>query len=137
MRAMPITLFTASLLALLMLFLAYRIVVLRVQHKVSTGDGGHEDLALRVRSFGNLVEYAPMLLILMALVEAANGSLFVLGLIATLFVLARIAHPIGLHKPPPNIFRSFGIFGTWGSLLILAIYGLTLSARALTPPPPL
>jgi uncharacterized membrane protein YecN with MAPEG domain len=54
--------------------LAGPIVPIRLQDKVLLGDGGQPLLLARTRAHANFVEYAPFVLILMWLIEAARAA---------------------------------------------------------------
>ena len=69
MVLLPITLTTASILALLCVVLIVRIIRSRRKYLISIGDGGNTDLTCRIRTHANFVEYVPLLLIIMGLLE--------------------------------------------------------------------
>ncbi|WP_413062509.1 MAPEG family protein (plasmid) [Sphingomonas carotinifaciens] len=114
---LPVTLASAAALGAINLWLALRIVRMRVRDEVLIGDGGDDLLAGRMRAHANLVEYAPFVLVLLALIELARGSGMALGLTAVIFVIARIAHPMGMDLRRSNLPRAGGAILTW---LVLA-----------------
>lgn len=114
---LPVTLASAAALGAINLWLALRIVRMRVKDEVLIGDGGDDLLAGRMRAHANLVEYAPFVLVLLALIELARGSGLALGLTALIFVIARIAHPMGMDLRRSNLPRAGGAILTW---LVLA-----------------
>lgn len=114
---LPVTLASAAALGAINLWLALRIVRMRVKDEVLIGDGGDDLLAGRMRAHANLVEYAPFVLVLLALIELARGSGVALGLTALIFVIARIAHPMGMDLRRSNLPRAGGAILTW---LVLA-----------------
>lgn len=114
---LPVTLASAAALGAINLWLALRIVRMRVRDEVLIGDGGDDLLAGRMRAHANLVEYAPFVLVLLALIELARGSGMALGLTALIFVIARIAHPMGMDLRRSNLPRAGGAIVTW---LVLA-----------------
>jgi uncharacterized membrane protein YecN with MAPEG domain len=71
---LPISLTFAGAFALLNLWLAYRCVRIRVNGPGGVGDLGIPVLRARMRAHANFVEYTPFLLILIALLEYAGGS---------------------------------------------------------------
>lgn len=71
MSALPITTGYAALLALLLLALSMRVVDGRRRFGVNLGDGGNAAMQRRIRAHANFIEYVPLLLILLALLEAA------------------------------------------------------------------
>ena len=123
---LPITLTVAGAAALLNIWIASRVGRVRMSARVSIGDGGNEPLAARMRAHSNYVEYTPFFLILLALIELAVGSQVWLWAVATLFVLARVAHALGMDRPAPNPLRAGGIIVTMLSLLGLALYAIAL-----------
>src|SRR5687767_11108956 len=112
MIMLPITLTMAGAATLLNLWLGQRVGKMRVAHKVSIGDGGHEPLITRMRAQANYVEYTPFFLILLALIELAAGSQLWLWIVAIVFILGRIVHMFGMDQPPPSRLRLAGIVVT-------------------------
>lgn len=119
---LPITLPTAAALGAINLWLALRIVRMRLRDAVLIGDGGDDLLAGRMRAHANLVEYAPFVLVLLALIEVARGSGAVLAVTALTFVIARIAHPIGMDLRRSNLPRAGGAVLTWLVLAFLIVW---------------
>jgi uncharacterized membrane protein YecN with MAPEG domain len=126
MTTLPITITIAAAAALINTWLGVRVSRLRRQHHVSIGDGGNPLVAARMRAHANFVEYMPLFLILLGLVEAARGSSPWLWGVAILFTLGRLAHPFGMDRPAPNALRLGGMVVTWLVLLGLAFYALTI-----------
>lgn len=133
---LPVTLSIAAAAALVNLWLALRIVGGRVRGKVMIGDGGDSRLAAGMRAQANFVEYAPFVLILMALIELAGGGRFWLWVLGGVFVLARIGHGWGMMRPAPNVGRAGGALGTWAVLALLAGWaiGIVYTANAVPTP---
>jgi uncharacterized membrane protein YecN with MAPEG domain len=124
---LPITLTTASALCLMGLVLAFRCGAGRAKHHVMMGDGGNEDMIVRMRTQANFVEYVPLALILLGLLEmgGANHTALVYG--AAALVLFRVMHAVGMPRPAPNVFRAGSAIGTFLLVAAGAIYGLTLA----------
>ncbi len=127
MTTLPITLTIAGAAAIMNVWLGLRVSLLRRRHGVSIGDGGKAQIATRMRAHANYVEYTPFFLILLALVELARGSEPWLWLVAILFILGRLAHPLGMDRPGANLLRIAGIAVTWLGLLALAAIALATS----------
>ncbi|MDP8914540.1 MAG: MAPEG family protein [Pseudomonadota bacterium] len=127
MTTLPITLTIAGAAAIMNVWLGIRVSLLRRRHGVSIGDGGKTQIATRARAHANYVEYTPFFLVLLALVELARGSEPWLWLVATLFIIGRLAHPLGMDRPGANLLRVAGIAITWLSLLTLAAVALATS----------
>jgi hypothetical protein len=118
--ANEVTMVTAGVLGLLLLLLSLRVVAVRRTARVSLGDGGDPELLARIRAQGNFVEYVPLALLLLFLAEQAfGGGRFVMAC-AVLLVVARLAHPVGMALPAPNVWRAVGAGGTWIVLLLLS-----------------
>ena len=122
---LEITLVIAAAAALLNIWLAMRVGRGRTSEKVSIGDGGNNLVIRRMRAHANFIEYTPIFLILLALVELAWGSNLYLWAAAILFILGRIAHPFGMDGN--SRLRMFGILSTMLILLGLAIYALVIA----------
>ena len=123
---LPVTLSTASLLSLVYLVLIVRIGALRGKHRISIGDGGRADLLMRMRTQANFVEYVPLLLVFMALLESAGANPQILAVSGTLLVLFRILHALGMPRPAPNAYRAIGAGGTVLLLLGASVWGLVI-----------
>ncbi|MCT7941224.1 MULTISPECIES: MAPEG family protein [Shewanella] len=113
----------ASLTALLIIALAYRVVKFRRLNAVGIGNGDNKDLALAVRVHGNLVENAPIVLILLAVAETHNMPEYLLHCFGSLWVFARLIHAIGLTQGKGGYHwgRFWGVLLTWIILLSLAV----------------
>ena len=126
MTILPITLTISAAAALINIWLAMRISRVRLASKVLIGDGGVPALAARMRAQANFIEYTPMFLILLGLVELAHGSATWLWLVAIVFILCRILHAFGMDRTTPNPMRAIGIIGTLLATLGLAGYALAM-----------
>lgn len=115
----------AALLALELIVLSGWIVLGRVRKDALFGDAGDDDFAKRIRVQANFIEYVPLALLLIALLEGRGGAH---GLVLTLLVIlliARLAHPFGMFAPPnsPQQFalRGGGILATFLVVLVAAV----------------
>lgn len=93
---LPVTLTSAGAAALINLWLAIRVIQLRFADKVLIGDGGSPRLLARMRAQMNFVEYTPIVLILIGLIELAQGTQFHLWVIAAVYLLGRVLHAFGM-----------------------------------------
>ncbi|HTO06761.1 MAG TPA: MAPEG family protein [Myxococcota bacterium] len=121
----PITALWAGLLGLLMLALAIQVVRTRVSQKVGFGDGGNPLMQQRIRVHGNFIEYVPMVLLLMLVLEIDGTSPGVLHALGGGLFAARLLHAFGLGS---SVGTTPGRFGgtvlTW--LVLLFASGLAL-----------
>ena len=124
---LPVSLTFAGALTLLTLWLAYRVVRVRMAVGTLVGDGDNPLLRGRMRAQANFVEYAPFALALVALIELAGGSRTGLWAAALVFLLARVAHAFGMDIHRYNPARAGGIIGTWLVLLALAIWAIVIA----------
>ncbi|QYJ78608.1 MAPEG family protein [Shewanella acanthi] len=124
--SLMVTGFYASLTALLMIVLAYRVVKIRRREKIGIGDGGNKELVLAGRVHANLIENAPIVLILLALAEANGLAPLYLHCLGTLWIVARLLHAIGLTlgRGGYHFGRFFGVLFSWLVSLILALINL-------------
>jgi uncharacterized protein len=130
---LPITLTAAGSAGLINFWLAFR----SGRARAAAGGGlGHLDndlLLARSRSHANFAEYTPVVLVLIGAIELAEGSSLWLWIVSGLFLLGRIAHPLGMENRLPQ-----GRFiGTILALLItlgLGLYALSLPLRAAPSP---
>ena len=130
---LPITLTTTGATALVAFWLAMRTGAARRASKVSIGDGGDPQLICRMRSQANFGEYAPFILIMIALIEFTTGTSTWLWVASGLFVLARILHPLGMEGMKGA--RPAGTAITFLLLLGLALYTISLPFLAKSEPP--
>ncbi|MBT8091303.1 MAG: MAPEG family protein [Gammaproteobacteria bacterium] len=122
-----VTAIAASALGLLYVRLSLNVIGFRRKHGVSVGDGGHEDLLRAIRSQGNLAEYAPIALLLVACLELNQTPMWITSILAASFVVGRLLHPIGMKSADsPLQPRLRGMQLTLLSLLALCIANLVV-----------
>jgi len=123
----------AGLLGLLLIVLAFNITRYRVSLKISFGDGGHPALTRAIRAHANLVENAPLALILLLSVEVQGFSAPVVHALGGTLVIGRILHAFGLSRyEGTSVCRAVGILLTWVVILVasvLAIYSVIFAGR--------
>ena len=124
MTPLPITLAAAAACALLNIWLGARVVRSRRAHGVRIGDGGNEAVLRRMRAQVNFTENAPFVLILLGGLELSGARPLGLGLIAAIFVLARIFHPIGMEGPEKYRWRMIGMMGSTFVTLALSFWAI-------------
>lgn len=126
MLQLPITLITASVLTLMLIWLSVRVIGGRVKGDVLIGDGNGQDLLFRIRSQGNFAEYAPLFVIVLGLVEFSGGHRLALMTVAAVFIVARFLHVFGMGPDAKLVLRQAGMLGTFFCLLAVSLYGLYL-----------
>jgi uncharacterized membrane protein YecN with MAPEG domain len=135
---LPITLTITAAATLLNIWLGMRVSQLRRAYRISIGDGGNEALIARMRAQANYIENTPFFLILLGLTEVAVGPHLWLWIVAALYILARIAHGLGMSRPRPDKLRlrMIGMIATGLILVGLAIHALVLAYSHLPAPGP-
>lgn len=119
--------FTVTPIYALVVTLIYMVLWMRVSAKRSAlgqsiGDGGDQELLLRVRQHGNCAEWSSFLLILMILAEGMNAPDLYLHIGGALLVVGRITHPFGLKKDNAgHVLRYIGNGSNMLATLNLAI----------------
>lgn len=119
---MPITTLTAGIVGLLLVVLSLRVI--QARRDASKSEDGETLLQRRIRGQGNLIEYAPLALILLGLLEYQGfNNLFVVAM-AVLFVAGRLLHGYGFG------FTAHSVIGRAGgtALTLLAVGFLSLAA---------
>ena len=120
--SVPITALYAGLNALIALFLAYRVTQFRRKREIAFGDGDDPDLKQAIRAQANNVEYVPMALILLLILEIMGAWALALHLAGAVLTIGRIAHGWGLSTSPgATPGRLLGILATWVVILGLAL----------------
>jgi len=131
---MPVAIvaFYAGLNALIALTLAVLVVRQRRRTKTALGAGDNPAMQQAIRAHGNLIEYAPLillLLLLLALIGLGTPWLHGLGVALT---LGRVLHAWGLTTDPGQSFgRAAGIALTWATLAVALALCVVLGAKAM------
>ena len=115
----------ASLLALLLVTLSCRVIALRgtpIFKWFAFGNDGEQSLRRAIRGHGNLIEYAPIFLILMLVAETGGLKETALHSYGIVFLVGRLMHGLcfGFLEHSP-ILRVGGTALTLGSMLGLAV----------------
>ncbi len=126
-----ITAATLGATIILQMALGMRTSVGRLKFKQSVGGGGKDGMTARMRAHGNLTENAPIILLTLGLLEASGEDSIGIVILAAVFFVGRMLHPIGMAmKKSPNAPRFLGAFtsymvgfisGIW--LLVVALLG--------------
>jgi uncharacterized protein len=103
-----ITSIYAAVLALMMTALSSHVSMKRGSTNTSILDGGHPDLALRIRRHGNFIENVPFSLLLMLLAELDGAGHNWIHGAGVLIIVGRIMHAIGLRADTATPVRLVG-----------------------------
>jgi len=129
---MEITLTFTTILSIFMIILAVRVLDLRGSpvtkslHKPNR-EIDPNDLERAIRGHGNLIEYAPLFLILMLTLELSDVSAILLYIAGIIFTLGRLMHGIAFSFMRKNVFlRIGGMSLTFIGFFILLIPALEI-----------
>jgi uncharacterized protein len=129
---LPLTSLYAGLVALLFLRLSFGVILIRRRERIPFFDGGNPALTRAVRAHGNCAEYAPLLLILLALMENGGIPPILLHAFGLALTASRCAHAYSILTYEPQTgsytFRFWSILTTF---ILLAIGGLTAAGLGL------
>lgn len=118
----------AALLALMYMGLSLRLALLRKKTGIGIGDGGDAAVARLVRVHGNFIEYVPITLLLLVLLEMRGAPIWSLYLLNSMLLLGRVLHAQGLSRRSGySRGRFWGMILTLNTLLLAAV-GLLVQA---------
>jgi len=120
---MRITGLYAALAALLVVILGLRVTLLRRSTKIGIGSGGDQNLAQRVRAHANAIEYLPLALILLLILELNQTQPLLLHVFGCVLIVARVLHAVGLSTSAGvSPGRRLGIALTWLVIVVMALF---------------
>jgi len=119
---MRITGLYVALGVLLVLVLAIRVVLRRLSARIGIGDGDDTELRKRIRAHGNAIEYLPLGLLALLLLDLDGTSPPLLHACGIALLVARVSHAIGLSRTGGTSPERFlGITLTMLTLLVMAV----------------
>jgi uncharacterized protein len=121
-----ITAFFSSILALIFYKLSINVIRLRRKYKVSLGSSKkHKDLEQAIRAHGNLSEFLPVGLILLACLEVNHLPKIVVFMCGLFFLIGRYLHATSFLKEEINSSnRILGMKITHWSIILMAILNI-------------
>lgn len=142
MFQLPVTLIIAGVFALLMVALSLPISLRRRATRNAAADGGADaELQRRIRAHGNFIEYAPSMLLIIALMEGSGATHPLVASVGMAFLISRLLHAFGMLRnvlPARALgmviqhltFVGAGVWLVWhGSyLLSLLAHGMPMAA---------
>lgn len=91
-----VTAIYASVLAMLMCGLAYNVIKKRRKNKIRYADGNIEELQIARTAHSNAVDYIPITLILLFMLEFNGANLWFIHLTGISLIIGRIIHCKGI-----------------------------------------
>ncbi len=122
-----VTLFYAGVLGLMNIVLAFQVGKLRGKTEISIGDGGNQALLVAMRRHANFIEFAPLVLIIIALLELNGASSMSIHITGILLVVFRIAHAVGFQAD--TIEGKARVVGAAGTALLTVIVSIWAIVR--------
>ncbi len=127
-----VSLLFAALHALLLIGLSLSVVLQRRSARVGLGDGGDPVLARRIRVQANFIEYVPLALLLLALLEMGGLARMWVWIFGSALLLGRVLHAMGLTgSAGTSKGRFYGTLLTWIGLVAMAFAGVWLALTTL------
>lgn len=113
----------AAILAILMCWLAMQVIKERSKNQIKYADGGIEALQRVRTAHSNAVDYIPISLILLVLLELNDGNIWVLHLAGIALISGRVIHAYGILNDKMR-GRVLGMQITFGTIVMLALLNL-------------
>lgn len=88
----------AAFIGILLILLSIHTIKGRRQFGPGLGDAEQTEMRRRIRAQGNLIEYAPIFLILLGYAEYGNLPVLAVHIIGVIFISGRIMHAYSLLK---------------------------------------
>ena len=115
---------------LLIFALAMYVVVLRMRHKVGLGDGGVPEMLRAIRVHGNALEYVPLALLMILVLELMGVAAIHLHVLGLTLTLGRLLHAWGLARSSgTSPGRFIGTLLTWLVFLYAAVLCVYVSSQ--------
>lgn len=113
----------AVILALLICWLARKVIGVRRRNKVPYADGGVTELQVARSAHSNATEYIPITLLLLLTLEFNGGHLLVVHLLGVAFVVGRIIHCRSILAEDLK-GRTLGMKTTIYTIIVLSVANL-------------
>lgn len=123
---MPVFYVCAGLLGLLAVALTINIGLLRGRKRISLGDNGDAEMQAAVRAHGNLIEFAPLTLLIIYMASDFYGFRTVAAL-SVVFLVARVLHAGGML----GLIPKGRLLGALASTLTLGVASILLAIAGL------
>lgn len=119
---MPVFFVCAGLLGLLAVALTIRIGLLRGRKRINLGDGGDAEMQAAVRAHGNLIEFAPLTLLIIYMASDFY-SFRTVAILSVVFLIARVLHAGGML----GLIPKGRLVGALASTLTLGVASILLA----------
>ena len=110
----------AAILAVYFVAMSAYVITMRAKTDTLLGPGDNIQMLVAMRRHGNLAEYMPFAILVMALAEALGLSATWLHVAGIALVAGRLIHPFGITAQSPLAPRVIGVLATFAAILIPA-----------------
>lgn len=126
MILLPITSLYASINALIIIYLAFKVTRIRRGKKIGVGTRGDKGLAVATRAHANNIETSVAVLPLLMLAELNHASPTILQVAGLGFIIGRVLHFWGFFKTEGgySVGRFLGTLSAWVATILLAVTNL-------------
>lgn len=115
----------AAVLAFFYVAMSFYVIVTRARTDTLLGHGDSIPMLVAMRRHGNLAEYMPFAILMMALAEILGLGATWLHVSGIALIAGRLIHPFGVAEKSPLAPRVIGILATFAAMIIPAISILT------------
>lgn len=120
MSQLPITSLFVAGFCLALVALSIPVTVLRIKLNLPIGGSDDPVLKKRIRAQGNFIEYVPLALIALALVEFSGAEEYLVLAIGSTLAAGRILHAVGTYAGSTPL-RGIGMIATYLALVAPAV----------------
>ncbi len=113
---LPITSLFAAAFAVALVLLSVPVTLRRIKVGDLVGDSGDEKLHRRIRAQGNFIEYVPLGVVTLGLIEAHGAAAWLVLAIGGALALGRLLHAVGMLRANAPL-RGFGMIFTYLALV--------------------
>jgi len=110
----------ASVCAFLISWLSLNVIKKRKKNKVGIGDGGNKELQISMAAQSNAIEYIPIALLLLFVLEYNEANLLTIHVMGVLLIVGRILHARGMLSGNLKI-RVLGMQFTIFTIISIAV----------------
>ncbi|MGP1959159.1 MAG: MAPEG family protein [Arsenophonus sp. NC-CH8-MAG3] len=109
--------------ALILFKISLEVIKLRTQYQVTYGDGGFYELQTAIRVQSNAIEYIPISMLSLLMMEMNGAPVWAIHLCGLIFIIARFFHYFGL-KHRERTWRYFGQITTFSSMILMILINI-------------
>lgn len=120
MAVLPITSLFAAIFAVALVALSIPVSLRRLKVGDMVGHSADEILRQRIRAQGNFIEYVPLGVTALGLVEAHAAPAWIVVALGAAFAFGRLLHAIGMLRASAPL-RGFGMTFTYLALVSAAV----------------